>query len=250
MKQEQNSRWLQPDVLSNIHELLSQGTIEVVGQVAWGSNYTFLVQLQAETGQIPAIYKPERGERPLWDFPYGSLSDREVAAYAISQALGWSLVPPTVKRQDGPAGPGSLQFYVEADPEIHYFTLDDSQKQRLRPAALFDLLINNADRKSGHILIDEEDHIWLIDHGVCFHDEYKLRTVVWDFVGETISDALLQSIEALQAELKPGRELYGRLCSSLAESEITALDRRAASILQNPVFPSPGPGRPYPWPLV
>jgi uncharacterized repeat protein (TIGR03843 family) len=250
MQQSQNSRWLQPEVLENIHEIFTSGEIEVVGQVAWGSNYTFLVQLQAEAGQIPAIYKPERGERPLWDFPYGSLSDREVAAYLISQALNWSLVPPTVKREDAPAGPGSLQLYVEADPEIHYFTLSEDQKQRLRPTALFDVIINNADRKSGHILIDEDHHLWLIDHGVSFHEEYKLRTVVWDFVGEAISDDLLHSINNLVLELSPGSELHNRLSSCLAESEIIAIQSRSSDILENPIFPPPGPGRPYPWPLV
>lgn len=250
MHQYPNSRWLQPELLDNIHEILELGEIEVVGQVAWGSNFTFLVQLQAKAGQIPAIYKPERGERPLWDFPYGSLSDREVAAYMISQALNWALVPPTVKREDAPAGSGSLQLYVEADPEIHYFSLSEEQKQRLRPTALFDVIINNADRKSGHILIDDDRHLWLIDHGVSFHEEYKLRTVVWDFVGEAIPDDLLLPIRNLVAELSPGSELYNQLCSCLAESEISAIHRRSSSILENPIFPPPGPGRPYPWPLV
>jgi uncharacterized repeat protein (TIGR03843 family) len=250
MHHDQYSRWLQPEVLKSILAILEAGEVEVVGQVAWGSNYTFLVQLQNEGGQIPAIYKPERGERPLWDFPHGSLSDREVAAYEISQALCWSLVPPTVKRTQGPAGPGSFQLYVEADPEIHYFTLNDDQKQRLRPTALFDLIINNADRKSGHILIDEDDHLWLIDHGVCFHEDYKLRTVVWDFVGETIPDDLLLNIENLLEDLNRRSALYNRLRSSLAKSEISAIQQRSSSILDNPVFPPPGPGRPYPWPLI
>jgi uncharacterized repeat protein (TIGR03843 family) len=209
-----------------------------------------LVQLQAEAGQVPAIYKPERGERPLWDFPYGSLSDREVAAYIISQALGWSLVPPTVKREDAPAGPGSLQFYVETDPDIHYFTFSDQQKQRLRPTALFDVIINNADRKSGHILIDEDDHLWLIDHGVCFHEEPKLRTVVWDFVGEDIPEGLLHSIKGLESDLSPGSDLFKNLCTCLAESEIGALKKRSSRILEDPIFQPPGPDRPYPWPLV
>ncbi len=237
-------------MLESIHSILESGEIEVVGQVAWGSNFTFLVQLTAESGQLPAIYKPDRGERPLWDFPQGSLIDREVAAYILSQALDWSLVPPTVKRSDAPAGPGSLQFYVEADPEIHYFTFGDEQKQRLRPTALFDVLSNNADRKSGHILIDEEDHLWLIDHGLCFHEEHKLRTVVWDFVEEAIPAALLQPIETLVEALKPGSDLHKDLSTCLAEAEINALLKRSRHILQNPYFPAPGPGRPYPWPLV
>ncbi len=250
MHKNPSSRWLQPDVLSSLHAILETGSIEVVGQVTWGSNFTFLVQVQADAGEVPAIYKPEQGERPLWDFPYGTLSDREVAAYILSRALDWSLVPPTIKRADAPAGPGSLQFYVEADPDLHYFTFDEDQKQRLRPTALFDLLINNADRKSGHIIIDNDDHIWLIDHGVCFHEEYKLRTVVWDFVGEPIPEDLLKAVQDLIPDLDADADLYKQLCSCLSASEINALQERCSSILQDPTFPPPGLGRPYPWPLV
>jgi uncharacterized repeat protein (TIGR03843 family) len=244
------SRWLQHDGLESLLQILENGVMEIVGQVAWGSNYTFLVQLQSEAGQIHAIYKPERGEQPLWDFPSGSLGAREMAAYIISQALGWALVPPTIIRQDGPAGPGSLQFYVEADPEIHYFSLSEDQKQRLRPTVLFDLIINNADRKSGHILIDEHDHLWLIDHGVCFHEEPKLRTVIWDFVGEEIPQDLLGSLRNLEAELIPGSGLHAGLRAYLSEAEIQSLAERTSKILSEPIFPPPGSGRPYPWPLV
>jgi uncharacterized repeat protein (TIGR03843 family) len=250
MLQSSPSRWFEPELLESILTLLHEGEIEVVGQVTWGSNYTFLVQLEGEAGSIPAIYKPEKGERPLWDFPHGSLSDREVAAYLISQALGWALVPPTIKREDAPAGPGSLQFYVEADPDLHYFTFSEEQKQYLRPTAVFDLLINNADRKSGHILIDDETHIWLIDHGVSFHEDYKLRTVVWDFVGEAIPEHLLEDLRRFIDELSLQDHSYRRLCACLAESEVEALMRRAQQILEQPEFPQPGPGRPYPWPLV
>jgi uncharacterized repeat protein (TIGR03843 family) len=250
MPPNETSRWLQPDVLPNLVLILETGEIEILGQVTWGSNYTFLAEIRADAGQIPAIYKPERGERPLWDFPQGSLSDRELAAYMISQALDWALVPPTIMRKDAPAGPGSLQFFVEADPEIHYFTLNEAQKQRLRTTALFDLIINNADRKSGHILIDESDHLWLIDHGVCFHEEYKLRTVIWDFVGEDIPPELLLDLESLKANLTSGSDLFADLSACLSESEIRALIDRTSNILADPVFPPPGPGRPYPWPLV
>lgn len=250
MPPNKTSHWLQPDVLESIVEILKTGDIEIIGQVAWGSNYTFLADVQAEAGQIPAIYKPARGEQPLWDFPHGSLSDREYAAYVISQELDWALVPPTIMREDAPAGPGSLQLYVEANPEIHYFTLSDVQKQRLRPTALFDLIINNADRKSGHILIDEEDHLWLIDHGVCFHEDYKLRTVIWDFVSEDIPQELLLALMSFKASLAPGSELLTELSKCLSESEIQALLKRTSSILTDPVFPPPGSGRPYPWPLV
>jgi uncharacterized repeat protein (TIGR03843 family) len=235
-----------PDVL----RILAQGAIEPVGQVVWGSNYTFLVNVALGQQALQAIYKPARGERPLWDFPHGSLVEREVAAFLVSEALGWQLVPATVLRDDAPAGPGSLQLYIEADPELHYFTFDEGLKDRLRPVALFDILINNADRKAGHILIDGEGKMWLIDHGVCFHDEPKLRTVVWDFAGEPIPAELLEDLRGLLQQLELNQELYARLTNLLSEDEIEALHMRTSALLAEPAFPEPGPGRPYPWPLV
>ncbi len=148
------------------------------------------------------MYKPTRGERPLWDFPPASLAGREVAAYLVSEALGWRLVPPTIYRKKGPLGPGSLQAFVEHDPEYHYFTFNESDRQRLRPVALFDLLINNADRKGSHVLLDEQDHMWLIDHGVCFHVEDKIRTVIWDFAGEPFPDALCSDLTAFPRQAR------------------------------------------------
>jgi uncharacterized repeat protein (TIGR03843 family) len=231
-------------------ELLTHGSIEAVGQVVWGSNYTFLVKVTLDDETQQAIYKPARGERPLWDFPHGSLVEREVAAYLVSEALGWQFVPPTLLRAQAPAGPGSLQLYIEANPELHYFTFDEKLKQRLRPAALFDLLINNADRKAGHILLDEHDRLWLIDHGVCFHEEPKLRTVIWDFVGEPIPDELRADIGSLLEQLQPGMNLHEQLSNLLSTGEIEALRDRTALLLSEATFPEPGPGRPYPWPLV
>jgi uncharacterized repeat protein (TIGR03843 family) len=231
-------------------ELLTHGSIEAVGQVVWGSNYTFLVKVTLDDETQQAIYKPARGERPLWDFPHGSLVEREVAAYLVSEALGWHFVPPTLLRAQAPAGPGSLQLYIEANPELHYFTFDEKLKQRLRPAALFDLLINNADRKAGHILLDEHDRLWLIDHGVCFHEEPKLRTVIWDFVGEPIPDELRADIGSLLEQLQPGMNLHEQLSNLLSTGEIEALRDRTALLLSEATFPEPGPGRPYPWPLV
>jgi uncharacterized repeat protein (TIGR03843 family) len=233
-----------------ILSLLSTGSLELKGQFVWGSNYTFLVQMTRGEATCAAVYKPERGERPLWDFPEGTLARREVAAYAVSQALGWELVPPTVLRADGPAGPGSLQLFVDADPERHYFAFSESEKQRLRPAALFDLLINNADRKGGHVLLGESDHLWLIDHGVCFHVEDKLRTVIWDFVGEPIPSELLTSLRMARRSLAAGGELQTDLGGLLAPEEIEALRARADRLLRSRRFPPPGAGRPYPWPLV
>lgn len=238
------------ETLDAILGLLCTGEIEMIGQVSWSSNYTFLTQLRGPQGEIPAIYKPARGERPLWDFPEGSLAARETAAYHTSHALGWNFVPPTVLREDGPAGPGSLQLYIDVDHERHYFSMDDDEKARLKPVALFDILINNADRKGGHVLLDEADHIWLIDHGVCFHSEYKLRTVIWDFIGEPIPENLLVDLDRLINFFSDGSELTAPLKSLLSDAEIESLLQRGRRLLSRPIYPEPGPGRPYPWPLV
>jgi len=199
-------------------------------------------------GERLAVYKPLRGERPLWDFPDGTLAAREVAAWEASQALGWGLVPPTVFRQDGPAGPGSLQLFLDLDPERHYFTFSEQEKEGLRPAAAFDILINNADRKGGHVLLAPDGHVWLIDHGVCFHHEPKLRTVIWDFAEEPIPDTLLRDVDRFRRGL--AGELRSVFADLLSGIEVEALDRRAARILESGTFPMPGPSRPYPWPLV
>lgn len=229
---------------------LAGGTIEVAGQFLWGSNYTFLVRVRGEAGEIPAVYKPSRGERTLWDFPPQTLAAREVAAYLVSRELGWDLVPPTVLREDGPAGPGSLQQYVEADPERHYFTFSPSEKSRLIPAAAFDVLINNADRKGGHVLLGPDDHLWLIDHGVCFHAEDKLRTVIWDFAGQAIPDRVLANLRDFRERLEKDPGLGGVLRALLDPEELEALAARADRLLASGVFPHPRPGRPYPWPLL
>ena len=230
--------------------ILSTGALELKGQFVWGSNYTFLVQASLGSEIVPGVYKPARGERPLWDFPEGTLAQREVAAFVVSRALGWDLVPPTVLRTDGPAGPGSLQLFVDADPERHYFKFSEAEKQRLRPVALFDLLINNADRKGGHVLLGESDHLWLIDHGVCFHVEDKLRTVIWDFVGEPIPGELLAGLRTFRRALKDNAAIQAELAALLSASELAALQARAGRLLRLKRFPPPGAGRPYPWPLV
>ena len=167
---------------------LQSGTISLQGQALQGSNYTFVGQAADAEVCVPLVYKPTRGEQPLWDFSRGTLGRREAAAFLVSEALQWELVPPTVYRRSGPYGPGSAQFYIEHNAEYHYFTFTAEDIQKLRPVALFDLLVNNADRKGGHILFDNDRHLWLIDHGLCFHVDDKLRTVVWNFAGEPISE--------------------------------------------------------------
>ena len=195
----------EPDIL----KALTQRTFDVAGQFVHGSNYTFLVELTWQDWHLEAVYKPSRGERPLWDFPQGTLANREVAAYEVSRALEWTFVPPTVLRNDGPAGPGSLQHYVDLDPDRHYFNMTAKERQQLRPVAMFDALINNADRKGGHVLLGPDDHIWLIDHGLCFHQEPKLRTVIWDFAGDSIPPALIEQLRAGGRMVIPVGSVYG-----------------------------------------
>lgn len=231
-------------------QILNQGRIQVAGQFMWGSNYTFLVKVETEQETLLAVYKPLRGERPLWDFTPGTLAAREVAAYLTSTTLGWDLVPPTVMRDDGPAGPGSLQLYLEVDPERHYFTFSDEERQRLRPVVAFDVLINNADRKGGHILLGPDNHLWLIDHGVCFHQNYKLRTVAWDFVGEPIPEVITNDLDAFRQRLATDEDLYAAYSALLSQTEIDALGMRAEELITDGHFPEPDGVRPYPWPLV
>jgi uncharacterized repeat protein (TIGR03843 family) len=230
---------------------LQKGDIDLQGQFLNGSNYTFMARLAYEALDSAIVYKPVRGEQPLWDFPNGTLAKREVAAYVVSEALGWELVPPTVYRRKGPLGAGSVQLYIEHDPEYHFFNFEEKDKQRLRPVAVFDLLVNNADRKGSHILMDSNDHLWVIDHGLCFHEEDKLRTVIWDFGGQKIPIALLDCLQKLQGQLQGKNDLTIQLLSLLQQSEVNALARRARRLLDNRRFPYPGSGhRPYPWPPI
>jgi len=234
-----------------ILKILQSGEITVEGRFMWGSNYTFLCHIAYRKDNLQAVYKPRRGERPLWDFPEETLAGREVAAYLVSEAGGWGMVPPTVMREDGPAGPGSFQLFIEHDPERHYFNLSEDERERLKPVALFDIIINNTDRKGGHIILDDDDHIWLIDHGVCFHIEPKLRTVIWDFAGQTINQESLDQILALKEKLASGQETHEQLCSYLDPQEIQAMVKRIDRLLRSKVFPHPSHNRySYPWPPV
>jgi len=232
-------------------EALRRGKLMLEGQFINSSNYTFLVKVVYQSQPVTTVYKPLRGERPLWDFPGGTLAKREVAAYQVSEALGWCLVPATIFRHKAPLGPGSLQQFVEHDPDYHYFTFSEQDRQRLRPVAAFDLLVNNADRKGSHILRDPQGHLWLIDHGVCFHAEDKLRTVLWDFAGEEIPDAILADLRHLLQELENKGRLYKQLSDKLLLEEIDALAERARWLLEVKHFPHPSNiRRPYPWPPV
>ena len=210
-----------------------------------GSNYTFLVNVQFDGKEIQAVYKPSKGEQPLWDFPDSTLAHREVAAYLVSEALGWNFIPFTALREDGPYGPGSIQQFIEYDPNYHYFNFSDEDKARLRPVMLFDLLCNNADRKGSHVIFEEETHkMWLIDHGLCFHEEDKLRTVIWDYAGQPIPDNLLDDLSRLSTPSLPAD-----LQPYLSPNEIIALIARAEALTSSGIYPLPPEDRrafPYP----
>ncbi len=243
----------QPLSINRVLDFLTHGEIEAEQLVPWGSNDTLLVTVKHSNVQSLAIYKPRDGERPLWDFPEGTLCNREVAAFVVSQALDWLIVPPTILR-DGPQGIGMLQFYIDCDPNEHYFTLrDDNQfTDQFQKIVLFDLLINNADRKSGHCLRDENDHIWAIDHGVCFSIEPKLRTVIWDYAGQPIPIGFVENLKSFRARLDdPNDAATQTLAQLIDRREITALKRRANQLIELECFPSPSPGyRQIPWPPV
>jgi len=237
-------------ILTEVPTALRSGTLELLGLLPHSSNYTFLSRVSGLDGDdLLTVYKPHRGESPLWDFPDGSLARREVAAYAVAAALGWPNVPPTVLRE-GPEGVGSVQLFVPFEPQEHYFTLQDRFPEEFRAVAAFDLVVNNADRKGGHCLLGEDGRIWAIDHGVCFHEDPKLRTVIWEYMGEPIPRELVDGIGALAAALAAGAPPCDQLAGLLAEAEVVALRRRADAIARDPVFPSPIGDRPYPWPPV
>ena len=268
-----------PDGSAAILKVLSRGEIELKGRLRWSSNATFLVAVhppgektmrppgekkspakpkshkgpakndsedRSDGRPMLAIYKPTKGERPLWDFPRG-LWKREVAAYELACALGWDIVPPTAARLDAPLGPGSLQYCVDALADEHYFSLLEEPRnhETLRRVATFDLIANNADRKSGHCLLDRQGHIWAIDNGLCFHAEPKLRTVIWDFAGDKIGHDVLASLEPL---LRSG--VPDVMTSLLDEEEIAAMSARASAVFARGRFPEPSGDFPYPWPLV
>ncbi len=256
---------------SAVTTLLQLGDMHVEGLLPWSSNYTFLVRICPNTAvtqalntqdvqlaEVQAVYKPRRGERPLWDFPQGTLHQRERGAFVVSEALQWGLVPPTVLR-DGPHGIGSVQLFIPHNPDCHYFTIEGNTAfaPQLQKITLLDILINNADRKSGHVLIEEPepatgvDRLWLIDHGICFHAEHKLRTVIWEFAGTAVPAPLLADVtRLLQTLAQKSGSLYDELSQLLSARELAALQRRARTIVDEGRFITPGPGRHYPWPPV
>jgi len=241
----------QPSVITpgdDAQALLMQGTLDVEGLVPWGSNYTFLVTIRDGARATLAIYKPSRGERPLWDFPTGTLANREVAAYRVSQALGWPNIPPTILRE-GPEGLGMVQLFVELVDAQHFFTLRDAHPAEMQRIAVFDAIINNTDRKGGHVLLGENGAIWCIDHGVTFHERYKLRTVIWDFTRQPIPAQLIADMGTLRAHLTRGDAVFDSLRELLSPREIRALRSRLDELIERGTFPEPPEDwPPVPWP--
>lgn len=227
-------------------DLLASAEVEVRGRMPYSSNATFLVDLVDTEVEAQAIYKPVRGERPLWDFPTG-LAHREAVAFEVGRHLGWDLVPPTIVRDDLPLDRGSLQLFIPCQFEQHYFTLrgDRTHERAFRQICAFDFVINNTDRKSGHCLLGTDGRIWAIDNGLSFHHEFKLRTVVWDYEGHELpselSDDLWRFVES---------DLPVSVTGSLTEREVDALRGRARALATNGRFPVDDSGRRWPWPLV
>ncbi len=231
-------------------EALGRGTIRLRGRLPWSSNATFLVLVGEGADSVPAVYKPARGERPLWDFPSGSLHRREEAAFIVSEAVGWHLVPATVVRE-GPLGPGAIQRFVPHDPEAHYLAMDRPPAAVVARIAAFDIVVNNADRKSGHVLADETGRLWCIDHGLTFHVEPKLRTVIWEQAGQPIARDVAADLGRLQEALAAGSALDNRLAAILSSREMAALRGRLAALVSAGQFPAASPHRRgIPWPPV
>jgi hypothetical protein len=230
--------------------VLEDGSVDVLGLLPYSSNYTFLARVGEGTDEVLAVYKPQRGERPLWDFKRGTLAAREVAAFLVSEELEWRLVPPTVFRTDAPLGPGSLQLFIEHDPDRHYFTLMEERPDDFEVFAAFDVVINNADRKAGHVLEDARSRLWAVDHGVSFHVDPKLRTVIWQFAGATVSDPVRGALESLGEALSDDLGLGGQLAGLLSRPEADATLERVEALLVENRYPEPGRDRPLPWPLI
>ncbi len=219
--------------------------MQIEMRMPYSSNATFLVSITLQDKTVQAIYKPMRGEKPLWDFAPG-LHRREVAAYRLSEAMGLNCVPPTVLR-DGPNGEGSVQLLIEANPDEHYFTLFEQRQDlhdQFRAMCALDIVANNTDRKSGHVLVDKDQHVWGIDHGLCFAEDFKIRTVIWEFGGEVLPESIHQAVEPLITNVPL------EVATLLTTQEVLAISERAKWLIDGAAFPVDPSGRHYPWPLV
>jgi hypothetical protein len=240
-----------PAPLSGTEQLLAElPDLKVLGLLHGSSNYTFLARLEPHPpAGLLAVYKPARGESPLWDFEAGTLYRREVAAYELSKVLGWPRIPPTVIRAQGPHGIGALQLFIDADRR-HFLDEQTTRRPAWARVALFDVLANNADRKSGHCLFDANDEVWVIDHGLTFNVDHKLRTVIWDFSGEPLPPELCDDVERALVDVEKGR-LAATLDGLLSPAEVRMLKRRLRGVLDRAWrFPEPTSAWSIPWPPV
>jgi hypothetical protein len=231
-------------------DVLEHGSIETVGLLPYSSNYAFLATVCLDGVEVRSVYKPRRGERPLWDFPHGTLAARECAAYVISEAGGWDVVPPTVLRTEAPMGEGSVQQFIHHDPNRHYFVLLDERPADFPSLAAFDIVINNADRKAGHVIEDAAGRLWAVDHGLSFNVEDKLRTVIWEFAGDPLGAVLLERLEELRDKLRDHGGLGGELETLLSPEEAAATVARTEALIVEGRFPVPESEYRLPWPLV
>ena len=257
-----------------LRRVLEHGDLEIRGRIMPASNATYLAEAVLEGFRVPSVYKPVVGERPLWDFPHGTLAGREIAAYLVSEALGWDVVPLTLHR-DGPEGPGMVQLWCEPDPEVaavdicplnevpdgflHVLDASDGEGNivslvhedsvELRRMAVFDAVVNNADRKGGHVLAMTDGHRYGVDHGVCFHVENKLRTVLWGWAAEPLVDADRAAVADLATQLRADAPLHGLLVQLLTRIEVEATEARCLALLRAETMPLPSGAWPsIPWP--
>jgi uncharacterized repeat protein (TIGR03843 family) len=232
--------------MSNVEKVLADGELIVTGRLIDASNATLLAQCTLENEIVKCIYKPIAGERPLWDFQEGNLAQREFAAYLISEYLEMHIVPLTILR-DGPFGIGMVQEWIDIDQDIdlaEFFSQDDPQ---LRKMALFDAVINNTDRKIGHLLPHPDGRLFGCDHGVTFHHEYKLRTVLWQWDGSDLTEVEISSLQALQEILETDES--GTLQSLITQTELLSLKSRIDALIKDRSFPLPSTDWPaIPWP--
>jgi uncharacterized repeat protein (TIGR03843 family) len=233
------------DVDRALH-LLRDGELEVIGRLVDASNATLYCTVELDGVRAPCVHKPIAGERPLWDFPEGTLSDREVAAFAVSEATGWAVVPPTVMR-DGPFGRGMCQLWIDVDESFDLVALARSDRDEIRRIAVLDAVINNADRKGGHLLPTVDGHVYGVDHGVCFSIDEKLRTLLWQWRGRPLADDAIETLQRLDRDLQG--TLGTRLCELLTPAEVNATRRRVKRLLSTGRHPMPSDDwPPIPWP--
>ncbi len=242
----QVGQW-QLQIPEDVETLLRHSEITSCEHIPWGSNYTFCVGLELDGRSGLGIYKPRRGERPLWDFPDGTLYQREYAAFVVSQAVGWPFVPATIIR-DGPHGVGTVQLYVESEPPGSIGELQRPDDLDLARIAAFDIFANNADRKAGHLLRDRDGRMWGIDHGLCFNVPPKVRTVLLHYCGEPIPDPVLEEMRAFRGDALRAEGLKATLASVLDEEEIEVFFRRIDGMLDRGIYPTLGGYRNVPWP--